>query len=156
METRSVRTVVYLGGGFGLILALFAAAEYFDSGLRTACSFGSFFSCGAVDNSGLTNTLGIPDYLWGIGGFLVILVVAGLAERFPGDPRWTYALVAITSAGVALSLYLLYVELALVHALCPVCASAYVFGGVAWVGAIALSFRPPDEPPDDDDPDDES
>jgi uncharacterized membrane protein len=141
MKTRTIRSVVYLAAGIGLIVAIFAAAEFFEASLRSFCTVNTFFSCAAVDNSGRTTTLGIPDYLWGIGGFLAILVVAGLAESRRSDPRYTYVLLGVTTAGVALSLYLLYVELALIGALCLVCASAYTSGAIAWVASIPLALR---------------
>jgi len=160
MRTRAVRSVVYFAAGLGLIVSIFAAAEFFDAALRSVCSVSSFFSCALIDESGLTTTLGIPDYLWGIGGFVVILVVAALAEQRPNDRRLAYGLLGVTTLGVVLSLYLLYVELGLIHALCPVCATAYVLEGVAWVGAIELVRRAPtttdgdddaEDPPDQDD-----
>ena len=138
MQVRTIRSVVYFAAGVGLIVAIFAAAEYFEASLRSLCSLSTFFSCSAVDQSGRTTTLGVPDYAWGIGGFLAILIAAGIAESRAEDLRWTYALLGLTTAGVALSLYLLYVELALINALCIVCASAYVFGAIAWVGSIGL------------------
>jgi uncharacterized membrane protein len=141
MRTRDVRSVVYLAAGLGLIVALFAAAEFVDAALRSICSVSSFFSCQAVDSSGLTTTLGVPDYLWGILGFVAVLAVAALAERRPAEPRFAYALLAVTTIGVVLSLWLLYVELAEIHALCLVCASAYLLGAVAWVGSIELARR---------------
>jgi len=141
MKTRDVRSVLSLGALLGLVVALFAAAEFFDASLRGLCSINSFFSCALVDRSGRTSTLGLPDYLWGIGGFVVILIVAGIAERYDDDARWEYLLVLITTAGIGFSLYFLYVELALIHALCIVCAVDYVFGAVAWVAAIVLARR---------------
>jgi uncharacterized membrane protein len=150
MRTRSVRSVVYLGAGLGLIVAIFAAAEFLDPGLTSVCSFNGFFSCGKVAQSGLTTTLGIPDWAWGVAGFIVILAVAALAEKRPGDSRLAYLLLAVTTVGVALSFYLLYVELVQINALCVVCASAYLLGGVAWVGAIALVRRPSGDAGDDD------
>jgi len=149
MKTRDLRSATSLAAGLGLLVAIFAAAEFFDSALRGICSINSFFSCALVDQSGRTTTLGIPDYLWGIGGFVLILVLAGLAERSPKDVRYAYALVLLTSAGVALSFYFLYVELALIHAVCLVCAVDYLFGGVAWAGSVALARRTrPDRPGD--------
>jgi uncharacterized membrane protein len=155
MQTRSVRSVVYFGAGLGLIIAIFAAAEFFDASLRAVCSVSTFFSCAAVDNSGLTTTLGVPDWALGIGGFVLILAVAALSEQNSGDRRLSYALLVVTTVGVVLSFWLLYVELVEVHALCLVCASAYLLGGVAWVGAIELARRTPDETDGDDDDTDE-
>lgn len=141
MQTRTVRSVIYLAAGLGLIVSVFAAAEFFDATLRSICSINSFFSCALVDQSGRTSTLGVPDYAWGIGGFLAILVVAGIAEVRPSAPVWSYALLGLTSAGVVLSLYFLYVELAFIGALCVVCATAYGFGALAWIGSIELARR---------------
>ncbi len=141
MNTKSVRSAIILAGLIGLLVSIFAAAEFYQASLRSVCSFNSFFSCGVVDQSGLTTTLGIQDYLWGIGGFLLILVVAGIADRRSADPRPAYLLLGVTTLGVALALYFLYIELALIHALCVVCVAAYLFGGIAWIGAISLVLR---------------
>ena len=154
MQTRSIRSLVFFGAGIGLIVAFFAAAEFVDASLRQICSFNSFFSCSTVDNSPYTNTIGVPDYLVGILGFIAILVVAGLAEKYPEERRYEWTLLVVTTIGVAVSIYLLYVELALIHALCLVCATAYFMGVVAWVGAILL-IRQPTEEPDADELDDE-
>jgi uncharacterized membrane protein len=144
MQTRTLWSIVYFAAGLGLIISLFAAAEFFDAALRQVCSFNSFFSCQLIDQSGRTNTLGIPDYAWGIGGFVAILALAGISETRSTLRGWSYALLAVTTAGVALSAYLLYVELALIGALCLVCVAAYLMGGVSWIGAIALARRPPE------------
>ena len=151
MQTRTLWSIVYFAAGLGLIIALFATAEFFDAALRQVCSFNSFFSCQLIDQSGRTNTLGIPDYAWGIGGFVAILGIAGLSEARSQIRAWTYGLVAVTTAGVAMSAYLLYVELALIGALCLVCAAAYAMGAVSWIGAIALARRSPEESIENDD-----
>ena len=141
MKTSNVRGVIYLAGGIGLLVAIFAAAEFYTASLRSVCSINQFFSCATVDQSGKTTTLGIQDYLWGVGGFLALLVVAGLAERRPRDVRPAYLLTLFSTGAVALSVYFIYVQLAEIHALCVVCATAEVFGGIVWVASIALARR---------------
>ena len=141
MRIRSIRSLIYLAGAFGLIVGLFAAAEFVSPGLTAVCSFSGFFSCGAVAKSGLTTTLGIQDWAWGVAGFVAILIAAGLAERNRKDLRYAYALLGLTTAGVALSMYLLYVELVRIGALCPVCVTAYFFGILAWLGSVLLVRR---------------
>jgi uncharacterized membrane protein len=141
MRTRTYRTLVELGGVLGLLAAIFAALEVYVAGLSKICSFSSSFSCATVLDSGKTTTLGIPDWTWGVVGFLAILVVAGIASRRRKDVRVTYGLLLLTTAGVALSAYFAYVEVAEIHALCPVCLTAYFFGFVAWVGAVGLASR---------------
>ena len=141
MKTRDLRGAIYLAGGIGLLVAIFAAAEYYTASLRSVCSINSFLSCGAVDRSGLTTTLGIPDYAWGIGGFVALLVVAALAERSPRDVRPAYALTALATGAVGLSGYFLYLQLGRIHALCIVCATAEFLGGIVWLASIALALR---------------
>ncbi len=138
MRIRSVRSLIYLAGGLGLIVAIFAAAEFFDAALAAVCSPSTLISCEVVDKSGLTTTLGVQDWIWGIAGFVAILVLAALAEQHRRDLRYAYALLGLTTAGVGLSIYLLSIEVFRIGALCPVCFTAYVFGGVAWAGAIVL------------------
>lgn len=141
MRTSSLRSLVYFAAGVGLIVAIFAALEYYEASLRSLCSIGSFFSCSVVDQSGKTTTLGVPDYAWGLAGFVLLLVLAGIAEARAQNPRWTYALFGVATIGVALSLYFLYVQLALIGAFCVVCATAYVFGAISWAGTIGLARR---------------
>ncbi len=155
MRTRSIRTLIYAAAGVGLLLAAFAAFEVIDAGLTKLCTINTFFSCAAVANSGHTTTLYLPDWLWGVLGFVLILVVAGLAERNPRDRRYVYGLIALTTIGIALALYFLYVELSVIHAVCVVCASAYAMGFIAWGGAIALARAPPETPNDSDENEDE-
>lgn len=138
MRTRTVRSAISLSAGLGLLVSLFAAAEYYAASLQSACTLSGFISCAAVANSGRTTTLGIPDYLWGVGGFVALLVVAAVAERNRRDPRPPVVLAALASAAVALSVYFLYVQLGEIHALCLVCATAEGFGFLVWGFSLVL------------------
>ena len=141
MRTSSLRGLVFLSGALGLLVAIFAAAEFYTASLRSACTINQFFSCATVDRSGLTSTLGVPDYLWGILGFLALLVVAGVAEKRPADVRPAYLLTLLATGAVGLSAYFLYVQLAEIRALCLVCATAETLGAIVWVGSIVLIGR---------------
>ncbi len=141
MKTRSLRSYVYLTGTFGLLVAIYAGLETVFAGLRSSCSINSYFSCSAVDASGKTTLFGIPDAAVGIAGFVAILVVAALAERNSRDLRFLYALAVVTTLGVATAGYFAYVEVAEIHALCPVCTAAYIFSVLVWIGALALTVK---------------
>jgi len=141
MKTRSLWSYLYLTAGLGLIVSIYAGVETFDAGLRSSCTINSYFSCSAVDVSGRTTTLGIPDAAIGIAGFVLILVVGALAERRKDDIRRFYVLLFFTTFGVAFASYFAYVEVTEIHALCPVCTAAYIFGILVWAGAIALTAR---------------
>jgi uncharacterized membrane protein len=141
MRTRDIRSVVYLSAGLGLIIAIYTYLETVEAGLQKYCTVNSFVSCGAVANSGNTTTFGIPDSFIGIGGFILVLALAGIAENRKRELLWPYLLLLFTTAGVGFSLYFLVVELSLIHALCPVCLAAWVFGWIAWVASIFLVLR---------------
>jgi uncharacterized membrane protein len=141
MRTKDIRSVIYLAAGFGLIAAIYAYIETIDSSLQSSCNVNSFVSCGTVAKSGMTTVLGIPDAFIGIGGFVLLLLLAAVAESRRRELLWPYLLFLVATVGVAFSLYFVYVELALIHALCPVCLTAWVFGWVAWVGSFALLLR---------------
>ena len=141
MKSSSLREGIFLSGGIGLIVAIFAAVEFYQASLRSVCSINQFLSCGAVDTSGRTTTLGIQDYLWGIGGFLVLLLIAVVAERRPRDVRPAYLLALFATGAVALSVYFLYVQLAEIHALCVVCATAEAFGMILWGLSLPLAVK---------------
>jgi len=141
VRTRNLRSFIYASGGLGLIFSLFTALEVYEASLRSLCTYNSFFSCGAVDSSGHTTTFGVPDSLIGILGFIVILMIAGIAESRSAQRFWPYLLVLVTVLGTAASLYFLYVQLAIIGAFCVICGSAYVFGWLSCGGAIALARR---------------
>ncbi|HYA70684.1 MAG TPA: vitamin K epoxide reductase family protein [Thermoplasmata archaeon] len=140
MRTRDVRSVIYLAGGLGLIVAIYTYLETVQASLQKYCTLNSYVSCGAVANSGRTTVLGVPDSFIGIGGFVLILIVAALAERRRRDLLWPEVLLFLTTVGVGFSLYFLYVELVEIQALCPVCLTAWIFGWIAWGASIVL-FR---------------
>jgi uncharacterized membrane protein len=138
MRTRTLRSVIYFSAGLGLIVSIFTALEAFEASLQSLCTVNAFVSCSAVANSGKTTLFGVPDSLIGIGGFILIFIVAAVAESRRRELLWPYLLLFLTTGGVALSFYFGYVELVEIHALCLVCVTAYVFGFIAWGATIAL------------------
>lgn len=138
MRTRDLRSVIYLAGGLGLIVSIYAYLETIQASLQKYCTVNAYVSCGAVANSGKTTTLGVPDAIIGIAGFVAILIVASIAERQRTELRWPYLLLFLTTIGVGFSVYFVVLELAVIHALCPVCLAAWALGWVAWVATIAL------------------
>lgn len=141
MRARTCRSLLVLGGAFGLIVSVFSALEFYYASLGAICTVNAVVSCDLIAHSGRTTTLGIQDYAWGIAGFVAILVLAALSERRRQDDRITYLLFAVTTAGVVLAAYFLYVEVVEIHGICPVCVTAYLFGVAAWIGALGLARR---------------
>ena len=90
--------------------------------------------CETVQLSPYSRFMGIEVALIGTGGYVVLLAVAlaGL-QHPPEDRRWPLALVALSAGGVLFSLYLTYLELFVIHAICRWCV-----GSAAIISAIFL------------------
>ena len=103
----------------------------------SACSFNSLVSCSKVGSSGHTTTLGVPDWLWGIGGFLVLLGIDLRVYR-TWDRRALQFLAGLSAVGALLSAWFVYNGLFLIQAVCPVCTVAQAANAVVLAASIAL------------------
>ena len=139
MRTRSLRSGVYLAAGAGLIVSIYSAYETAHAGAGI-CNINAYISCSAVATSGHTTTFGIQDYWLGIGGFLLIIAVAAVAEQ-QRNYATAVALAFVTSLGVAMAAYFLYLEVAVIGALCLVCVAAYLMGVAAWLPSLLILRR---------------
>lgn len=126
-------TLVVVGMGF----ALYATYETYVPSARAACAVSAFFSCAKVDTSGHTSLLGIPDWSIGVAGFVVLLILGALAFRTWHRP-YLQAFALVSALGLLLSLYLGYIELAIIQGLCPVCLGTYLFNAGALLTALYL------------------
>jgi uncharacterized membrane protein len=135
MRSETLHAILPLAILAGLAFSLFAAAETVDPALRGICTVSPFLSCSKVDQSAYTTTLGIPDYLWGIGGFVLLFALDVQVYRL-GRGRWLDALTVVSAAGVAFSIYLGWIELGIIRAFCLVCFGSYA----ANVGVLATAL----------------
>ncbi len=137
MDARTLHAILPVAIVAGLALSAFAAYETIYPAAESACSVTSFVSCAKVDQSGLTTTFGIQDYWIGIIGFLVLLAVDIPLYR-TYKPMWLYTLLGFSTLGVVAAIYLGYVELVLIGALCLICTGAYLANVVVFGVALAL------------------
>lgn len=98
---------------FGVLLALYLFYEYLAPVHPTLCYVNSYINCEASTKGPLANTLGIPTALWGLTGYLVILISA--------LKKWRRLLLATATFGLLFCLRITYLEIFVVRALCPVC-----------------------------------
>ncbi len=123
-----------IGGNVTLAILLLAIAGAIDSaylawlklsGSVAACS--NIGDCEAVNNSRYAEIAGIPIALLGLGGYLAILALTLLEVRLPS---WKIGLrlafFGFTLAGTLYSIYLTYVEVAILGAICPFCVVSAV------------------------------
>jgi len=100
----------------------------FKLGVLGSIACGGSGSCERVANSSWAVFLGIPVAAYGVAGYLVLLVVAlaGLGERLLARPEPTRLLAVLSGLGVAFAVYLTYLELAVIHAVCRWCVVSAV------------------------------
>lgn len=124
--------------GFGIALYLWLYKMGYIGTLQ--CGTGS---CEYVQTSAYGVFLGVPVAFYGMIGYAVIFVVA-LTGLQPGqrDRRWpTQVAAALAAGGLAFTLYLTYVELFVLRAICRWCvASAVVITLIALI-AVPAALR---------------
>ena len=88
-----------------------------------ACGTGA---CETVQLSKWGDFLGVPVAGWGVGYYAAVLAltVAGVQERFAASRRLTTALLFVTGWGVLFTLWLTYLELFVIHAICRWCVGS--------------------------------
>ena len=98
---------------------------------------GAANECERVQASRYATLFGIPVAAYGVGGYLVLLILAlfGLREDQVARPMATRWLAGLSALGVAFSLYLLYLELFIIHAVCRWCSVS----GVVMLAICAVS-----------------
>jgi len=103
-----------------------------------ACGSGG---CETVQLSPYSRFLGIEVSLIGLVGYAVLFVV-GLVALRPGltGARWPVALLAgLAAGGTLFTLYLTYLELFVIHAICRWCVgSAVIIAAILILALIAL------------------
>ncbi len=102
--------------------------------------------CSVVNNSKYAEVYGIPVAVIGVVGYLTILVSLLLRSRSQFfDANGTMLVFGLALVGFLFTVYLIYVELALIHALCPFCVTSQVTMTTLFIiSLIALAREPAD------------
>jgi len=104
------------------------------------CGIGA---CEQVQASRYAELLGVPVAFYGVVGYAALLAVAllGLRPRFLAERRVTLALALLSSVGLLFTLYLTYLELFVIHALCRWCVGSAVIVTAVWLVALSAVRR---------------
>ena len=107
----------------GVFISLYLALYKLGYIGTLACGTGG---CETVQLSKWGDFLGVPVAGWGVAYYATVLVlaVAGVQERYAGSRRLTTALLFVTGWGVLFTLWLTYLELFVIHAICRWCVGS--------------------------------
>ena len=94
--------------------------------------------CETVQLSKWGNFLGMPVAGWGVVyyGVVLALSVAGVQEGYSGSRRLTTALLVVTGWGLLFTLWLTYLELFVIHAICRWCVGSATMTVLLFVLAL--------------------
>jgi len=115
-----------------------------------ALGFGGAIKCGASGGCEVVQTsqwavfLGLPVAFYGVAGYFALLAVAILSLR-PGalpERKWSVLLAGLASAGFLFTVYLTYLELFVIHAICRWCVGSAVIITLIWIVSL-LALRSP-------------
>ena len=109
-------------------------------GLEPVC--GGLGNCEAVQTSIYSELLGVPVAIWGLLSYLALLVVY-LVKRSDWRGLGNLArqgFFLLTLIGVVFSAYLTYLEVFVIHAICPWCVASAVVMIILFVLAIVDLF----------------
>jgi len=100
--------------------------------------------CSVVNASRYSELYGIPVAVFGIVGYAAILAVLWL-ERYPGffNQNGTMLLFGLSLTGFLFTLYLIFLEIALIKAYCPFCITSQAAMTIIFILSVIRVVRQP-------------
>jgi uncharacterized membrane protein len=127
---------------FGLGVSIYLTIEHFTGNTTLACSSNGTFNCEAVTTSAQSKVFGVfPVAVLGLAFFVFMVAATTPWAWRSGRREIALARLGSVIVGVGFIVYLIYVELIQVHAICLWCTSVHVltfllFVIVAFAAAI--------------------
>lgn len=124
----------------GLGISAYLTVTHYDEA-ALVCSASSTVDCHAVTSSEYATLLGIPMPFLGLAffvGFAALITPWALRSQWP-PLRW--GRIASTSVGVLFVVYLVTVELALLHKICLWCTGVHVITILLFILVLFDEFR---------------
>lgn len=138
MRSRQAIALLALVGFF---VALYLWLHALGVGGALQCGTGA---CETVQTSRWSVLFGFPVAFYGVVGYGAVLIVALISLSPAALTRrgWSLVLAALATVGFLFTLYLSYVELFLIHAICRWCVGSAAIMTAIWVASL-FSLRSP-------------
>lgn len=131
-----VLRVVLICSLIGAVIASYLTYEHFTLRDLGICPTGG---CEIVWNTDYALFLGVPVALIGLLGFIILFCLAYVRLYFPSNRFSDYLpslLLLFAIAGAIFSLYLTFVEIFAIHAICDWCFVCFVLMIIMWSSII--------------------
>lgn len=113
MQISKLLLLVKILAIFGILLSIYLLWQQLMRPSFTPCSINSWINCDAVISGPVAKTFGLPTPLYGLIGYIVMLMAAFLQKK--------KILVGTAAFGLIFCLWIAYQELFLLRVICPVC-----------------------------------
>lgn len=129
MNKRMLVALVALTGVFVALYLTLYKLGYIGT---LACAVGS---CETVQTSKWATLLGYPVGAWGVAYYVGVLAIAllGLTARWADSRGLSDVLLAVTTFGLLFSIWLTYLELFVIHAICQWCVVSAILATILFV-----------------------
>ena len=141
LEKLTAAYLVVAAAGIGL--AIYVTIDYLTQNFNS-CNINQVFNCGGVYQSGYTSLFGIPFYLMGLAWFPAVFTIGVLTSGFGKKPVNSEILLPVLMVGNIFTAYLWYLELAVIHIVCPLCVILYAVNYALTVIVLLQFLREPD------------
>jgi uncharacterized membrane protein len=123
----------------GIFLALYLLLYKLGMIGALTCSVGS---CETVNTSKWAKFLGLPVAGWGVAWYVATfaLAIVSIQESFAASKVISLAMLVLTSTGLLFSIYLTWLELFVIHAICQWCVVSAILVLVMFVLSV-LDYR---------------
>ncbi len=119
--------------GVGLVDGVYLLSESLDSKIPIYCPSKGVIDCGPLLSSSYSKIGGVPVALLGTLFFASMLAIFLL-----NNETLNYLLLPLWASGVAFAAYLIFIEVFVVHAICPYCTVAHVIAVLLGAPAIKV------------------
>jgi uncharacterized membrane protein len=134
INDRTLRLAIIAFALLGLLVSLYLVYIKYNPASPFCVPGGG---CDTVNSSRYSELAGIPVAIFGALAYLAIGALALLEPRLALAREWgPMAQFGLAFAGTLYSAYLTYIELAVIHAVCPYCVASAVFITLILIASI--------------------
>lgn len=120
----------------GLLTSIYLTYEHFTDNATLACTTTGVIDCVKVTSSQWSTLFGVPVALLGLIFFVVLLALCWPSVWRRGEAWLDWARTGWLTIGIGMVVYLVWAEVAKVHAICLWCTVVHVTTFVLWLVVI--------------------
>ena len=117
----------------GITLAIYLLWQQFFKPSFQPCNINTTINCEAIVNGAVAKTLGIPTPLYGLIGYIVILISAIFKKK--------KLLLGMSTFGLLFCLYIGLREIFQLHVICPICITCQIVMISVFGLSLVINFK---------------